>query len=105
MCCGHMQRDTLKCAGCIVFMDQGSCISFSKGTFFSIPFCIKHIVHFCYQIVSTLPLSLGFVFPGPAPQSSNVGFSFVLSPSVGKSEVLVVYLHTRRLFCLFSNGE
>lgn len=22
----------------IVFMDQGSCISFSKGTFFSIPF-------------------------------------------------------------------
>lgn len=30
---GHIKRDDN-----IVFMDQGSCISFSKGTFFSIPF-------------------------------------------------------------------
>lgn len=29
----HIKRDDN-----IVFMDQGSCISFSKGTFFSIPF-------------------------------------------------------------------
>lgn len=97
-----MQRDALKpSAQCIVFMDQGSCISFSKGTFFSIPFCIKHIVHFCYQIVSTLPVSSGCV--SPAPRSSNVGFSFLLFFFCWEPEVLVVYLHKRRLFCLFYN--
>lgn len=53
----HTQRDDS-----IVFMDQGSCISFSKGTFSPYLFCIKHIVHFCYQIVSIPPLSVGFFF-------------------------------------------
>lgn len=53
----HIKRDDS-----IVSMDQGSCISFSKGTFSPYLFCIKHIVHFCYQIVSIPPLSVGFFF-------------------------------------------
>lgn len=41
-CCWRERKDaeghTKKRDDNIVFMDQGSCISFSKGTFFSIPF-------------------------------------------------------------------
>lgn len=41
-------------------MDQGYCVSFSKGTFFFSILCFfvsKHIECFCYQIVSVPTLS------------------------------------------------
>lgn len=43
----------------IVFMDQGTCISFSKRYIFTIPFFIsQYIAHLCYQIGGS-PCPLG----------------------------------------------
>lgn len=103
--CCQMQRDTHKCADCIVFMDQGSCISFSKGTFFSIPFCIKHIVHFCYQIVSTVPLSLGFLFPWSCSSLQMLAFLLYSLLLLGNLKSwLCIYISEGCLVC-FIIGE